>query len=136
MRYFLAKTDPDSYSVEDFQREGKTIWDGVTNPQAVNVIRGMAKGDRVLIYHSGGESAIIGIADVTSPPRTDPRNPKSAVVPLRFRNRIDPPLTLEEVKLSGEFDDWALVRHARLSTMEVPGTFVEWLRERRPGVKL
>src|SRR6476646_4009991 len=98
MSYFLAKTDPDTYSIDDLEREHKTAWDGVTNPQAVRAIKEMHPGDRVFIYHSGGESAIVGVARVRSEPRADPKNPKSAVVDLEFLSRIEPPVTLREIK--------------------------------------
>ena len=55
MTYFLAKTDPDTYSIDDLERDKQTVWDGVTNPQAVRAIREMKPGDRVFIYHSGGQ---------------------------------------------------------------------------------
>jgi predicted RNA-binding protein with PUA-like domain len=133
LSYFLAKTEPGTYSIEDLEREGRTVWDGVTNPLAVRAIREMRPGDRVFIYHSGGVSAIVGLAAVRSAPRDDPRNPKSAVVDLEFLTVLDPPTTLAEVKQSKLFDDWALVRQGRLSTMPVPEAFVEWLRKRYPG---
>jgi predicted RNA-binding protein with PUA-like domain len=136
LNYFLAKTEPDTYSIGDLEREGRTVWDGVTNPQAVRAIREMRPGDRVFIYHSGGVSAIVGLAAVRSAPRDDPRNPKSAVVELEFLTRLDPPTTLAEVKKSKLFDDWALVRQGRLSTMAVPEAFVEWVRKRYPGKKV
>lgn len=132
MNYFLAKTDYETYSIDDLQREHKTTWDGVTNPQAVRAIREMRPGDQVFIYHSGGVSAIVGLAIVRSEPRSDPRNAKSAVVDLEFVCRIDPPVTLKEIKDSKKFDDWALVRQGRLSTMSAPAKFVEWLHARRP----
>src|SRR5579884_3501231 len=100
MKYFLAKTDPETYSIDDLEREHKTIWDGVTNPQAVRAIRDMRPNDRVFIYHSGGESAILGLAAVRSAPRDDPKNPKSAVVELEFESRLDTPTTLAEIKQS------------------------------------
>jgi len=131
MRYFLAKTDPETYSIDDLERERKTAWDGVTNPQAVRAIREMRPGDRVFIYHSG-VSAVVGLAAVRSEPRDDPKNPKSAVVDLEFLGRLDPPTTLAEIKQSGKFDDWALVRQGRLSTMPAPDQFVEWMRARYP----
>ena len=62
MNYFLAKTDPETYSIDDLEREKRTAWDGVTNAQAVRTIREMQPGDRVFIYHSGGVSSIVGIA--------------------------------------------------------------------------
>jgi len=102
----------------------------VTNPQAVRAIREMKPGDRVLIYHSGGQAAILGLAKVISEPRDDPKNPKSAVVELEFLRKIDPPVTLSEIKESHLFDDWALVRQGRLSTMAAPDKFIEWLRKR------
>lgn len=136
VRYFLAKTDPGTYSIDDLEREHRTVWDGVTNPQAVRAIREMKPGDRVFVYHSGGESAIVGLATVRSEARDDPKNPKSAVVDLEFTRRLDPPVTLAEIKQSKQFDDWALVRQGRLSTMAAPESFVEWMRARYPRVKL
>ena len=129
MNYFLAKSEPTTYSIDDLERDGKTAWDGVTNPQAVRAIRDMRPGDRVFIYHSGGVSAIVGLAEVKSEPRDDPKNPKSAVVDLAFVSRIDPSISLAEIKQSGKFNDWALVRQGRLSTMAVPEKVVEWLRK-------
>ena len=136
MKYFLAKTEPSTYSIDDLERDKQTVWDGVTNPQAVRAIRAMKPGDRVFVYHSGGVSAIVGLATVRSEGRDDPKNPKSAVVDLAYAARIDPPATLAEIKQSGKFDDWALVRQGRLSTMEAPEKFVEWMRERYPKAKL
>ena len=133
MRYFLAKTDPDTYSIEDLEREGRTSWDGVTNPVAVRAIREMRPGDKVFIYHSGGNAAVVGLAMVLSEPRDDPKNAKSAVVELEYAGRIDPPVTLAEVKQSKKFDDWALVRQGRLSTMAAPDGFVAWVKARRPS---
>jgi predicted RNA-binding protein with PUA-like domain len=130
MRYFLAKTDPDTYTIDHLERDQKTVWDGVTNPQAVRAIREMKPGDRVLIYHSGGASAIMGVAKVVSEGRPDPKNPKSAVADFEFVKRISPPVTLAEIKQSKQFDDWALVRQGRLSTMEVPDKFVEWMKKK------
>jgi predicted RNA-binding protein with PUA-like domain len=136
MSYFLAKTDPETYSIDDLEREGHTTWDGVTNPQAVRAIREMRPGDRVFVYHSGGVSGVVGMATIRSEPRDDPKNPKSAVVDLEFSGRIDPPVTLAEIKQSGRFNDWALVRQGRLSTMSAPEAFVEWMRSRYPKARL
>ena len=136
MRYFLMKTDPSTYSAADLEREGRTVWDGVTNPQAVRFIREMKKGDRAFLYHSGGESAIVALAKIVSAPRPDPGNPKSWVVDIEFPRRIEPPVTLREIKQSGLFDGWALVRQGRLSTMDVPDAFLDWMRSRYPALKL
>ena len=136
MNHFLAKTDPETYSIDDLEREKRTVWDGVTNAQAVRFIRQMRPGDRVFIYHSGGVSSVVGMAVVRSGPRDDTKNPKSAVVDLEFGGRLEPPVTLAEIKQSKNFDDWALVRQGRLSTMAAPEKFVTWMRERYPKAKI
>ena len=76
MSYFLAKTEPGTYSIDDLAREKKTTWDGVTNPQAVAAIKRMHSGDKVFIYHSGGISAVVGLAIVLSEPKARPQEPK------------------------------------------------------------
>ena len=136
MAYFLAKTDPETYSLDDLERDKRTSWDGVNNAQAVRAIREMRPGDRVFIYHSGGVSGVVGLATVRSEPRDDPKNPKSAVVDLEFSGRLEPPTTLAEIKQSKKFDDWALVRQGRLSTMAAPEKFVEWMRARYPKASI
>lgn len=136
MRYFLLKTDPSEYSVEDFERDRRTVWDGVTNAQAVGFIRQMKNGDRAFLYHSGGESAIVGLVRIVSAPRPDAVNPKSWVVDVEFLRRIEPPIGLKEIKAEGRFSNWALVRQGRLSTMDVPEEFLAWMRERYPSLKL
>ena len=130
MAWFLAKTDPETYSVDDLEREKRTVWDGVKNPQAVRAIRDMRPGDGVYMYHSGGQSAVVGIARVVSEPRDDPKDKKSAVVDLEFVRRLDTPVTLAEVRESNLFADWALVRQPRLSTMHAPESFVKWMRQK------
>jgi len=136
VKYYLAKTDPETYSVDQLEKDHKTVWDGVTNPQAVRAIREMRSGDKVFIYHSGGQSAIVGLAKVVSEGRPDPKNPKSAVADFEFVQRIEPPVTLAEIKQSKKFDDWALVRQGRLSTMAAPESFVEWMRKKYPKAKI
>lgn len=130
--YFLAKTEPATYSIDTLQKDQQTSWDGVRNPQALAAIRTMHPGDRVFIYHSGGTSSVVGLAEVVSESRTDPKDEKSAVIDLRYLSHLDPPTTLAEVKSSGLFVDWALVRQSRLSTMVAPEEFVEWMRKRYP----
>lgn len=136
MSYYLAKTDPGTYSVEDLEREGRTVWDGVRNPQAVRAILAMKSGDKVFIYHSGGVSGVVGLAVVRSAGRADPKDPKSAVADFEFAGRLEPPVTLGEIKQSKLFEDWALVRQGRLSTMACPDSFVKWMRKRYPRAKI
>jgi predicted RNA-binding protein with PUA-like domain len=136
MTYFLAKTEPSSYSIDQLRKDKKTTWDGVTNAQAVRAIRSMQPGDRVFLYHSGGESAIVGLAEVLGSPRDDPNEPKFAVVDLKYVSHLTPSTTLADVKQSKLFEDWSLVRQSRLSTMAAPDRFVDWMRERYPHEKI
>jgi len=126
--YFLAKSEPNVYAITDLERDGETIWDGVKNAQALAVIRTMQPGDIMLLYHSGGEKAVVGTAEIVSDARPDPHEPKSWVVDVRYRGRVEPPVSLRQVKESGQFADFALVRHSRLSTMAAPQSFIDWLR--------
>lgn len=135
MNYFLAKTDPDTYSVDQLERDKKTVWDGVKNPQALRAIKDMRPGDRVFVYHSGGDAAVVALANVASEPRPDPKAPNLTVVEFEFLTRLDPPTTLHEIKESGLFADWALVRQGRLSTMSAPAAFVAWMKKRYPKTK-
>ena len=75
---------------------------------------------------------MVGLAAVRSEARDDPKNARSAVVDLEFLKRLEPPTALAEIKQSGQFDDWALVRQGRLSTMPAPEKFVAWMRARYP----
>ena len=130
MAYFLVKTDPQTYSIEQLEQDGETPWDGVRNAQAVSAIQAMRPGDNLLIYHSMSEAALVGLARVISEPRPDPNNSKSWMVDVAFVRRLTRPVTLREIKESHLFDDWSLVRQSRLSTMSVPDSFVPWLQER------
>jgi predicted RNA-binding protein with PUA-like domain len=131
MAYFLAKTDPKTYSIDNLEHDKKTVWDGVRNAAALLAIRAMHPDDEVLIYHSQGEAAIVGLARVVSEPRPDPNDAKSWVVDIEFIRRFNQPITLHEIKESHLFDDWALVRQGRLSTMSVPANVVTWLKEKK-----
>lgn len=133
LNFFLAKTDPETYSIDQFAKDGITVWDGVTNAQALQAIRKMKKGDRVFIYHSMGTAAVVGVADVARSARPGLVDPKLAVADFQFRCLVDPPVTLKEIKDSHLFDDWSLVRQSRLSTMEAPMKFVQWMRDIRRG---
>jgi predicted RNA-binding protein with PUA-like domain len=136
IHYFLAKTDPETYAIEQLEKDRRTVWDGVRNPQALRAIKAMHAGDRVFIYHSMGNAAVMGLAQVVSEPRPDTKDAKLTVVEFEFLQRLEPPTTLREIKESGEFEDWALVRQSRLSTMEAPEAFVRWMRKRYPGAKI
>ena len=134
--YYLAKTEPSVYSIDRLRQEKKTVWDGIKNPQALRAVRMMQPGDRIFIYHSGGESSVVGLAEVTSESRPDPKDDRSAVVDIRYLAHLEPPTTLAEIKGTHLFDDWSLVRQGRLSTMAVPPEFVQWMKKRYPKAGL
>jgi predicted RNA-binding protein with PUA-like domain len=136
MNYFLAKTEPTTYSIDDLAREKSTTWDGVKNPQALQAIRSMSPGDRIFIYHSGKEPAVVGLAEVKSAPRPDAKDSKLTVVEIRYVTHLEPPVPLAEIRQSGQFDDWALLRQGRLSTMAAPQEFVSWVRKRYKSVSI
>lgn len=141
MATFLAKTDPSEYSIDDLAADDITTWSGVRNPTAVRAIRSMQPGDRLLIYHSGkepvsrgrgqGGPGIVGEAQIVSEPQPDPNDPKSWLIQVRYGRHFERVVTLKEIKESGLFDDWALVRQGRLSTMSVPEAFLWWFWEKQ-----
>jgi predicted RNA-binding protein with PUA-like domain len=129
MALYLAKTEPGTYSIDDLQRDRQTEWDGVRNPFAVQAIKSMKPGDRILIYHSGADRAVVGLAEAVSDPRPDENDNRSWVIDLKYVQHAKKPVTLSAVKESHLFDDWALVRQGRLSTMAAPDSFWAWLQQ-------
>jgi predicted RNA-binding protein with PUA-like domain len=118
---WLLKSDPDTYSFADLERDGQTRWDGVSNNLALKHLRSMHAGDEALIYHSGDDKAIVGTAEVVSEPYADPKqkDAKLVVVDLKAGPRLPRPVTLSEIKQRPDFKDFALVRMSRLSVMPV-----------------
>ena len=118
---WLLKSDPDTYSFNDLERDGQTRWDGVSNNLALKHIRSMHPGDTALVYHSGDEKAIVGLAEIRSEPYPDPKqdDPRLVVVDLKAGSRLKRPVTLAEVKQQPDLKDFPLVRMPRLSVMPV-----------------
>ncbi len=123
---WLLKTEPSEFGYPDLEREGGSVWDGVTNPVALKNLRAMKAGDRAFIYHTGAEKAAVGIAEVTRPAYPDPRarNAKLVVVDLKPIGGLASPVTLAEIKALAVFNDSPLVRQGRLSV--VPLTAAQW----------
>jgi len=119
--HWLLKTEPSTYSFDDLEREKHAVWDGVANALALKHLRSMKRGDLAFIYHTGDEKKIVGIAEVTSDPYSDPHesDPKLVVVDLKPKRRLPQAVTLAEVKARKEFHDFELVRIGRLSVMPV-----------------
>ncbi len=119
MAYWLFKIEPGCFSYADLEQAGSTVWDGVSNALALKHLRSVATGDRVLLYHTGKEKAIVGIMEVTSGPRADTANDKAVVVDVKPLKRLARPITLAEIKADPFFAEWELVRMSRLSVMPV-----------------
>jgi predicted RNA-binding protein with PUA-like domain len=132
MNYYLAKSEPSAYSIEDFEKEGITKWDGVRNYAALIFLKQMEIGDKVLIYHSNGEAQIVGLGEVFAKAVKDETDERgiSWYPVFRFVRSFPKTITvgLKEVKESGKFADFALVTQSRLSVMPVPFEFVKWLK--------
>jgi predicted RNA-binding protein with PUA-like domain len=111
---YLLKTEPTVYSFADLQREGTTIWDGVTNPAAVKNLRGMKPGEELIIYHTGDEKSAVGSATVVSVDASDAKNPQ---VKIKVGKPLAKPATLAEMKANKLFADSPLVRQGRLSVV-------------------
>jgi predicted RNA-binding protein with PUA-like domain len=111
---YLLKTEPTEYSFADLQNDGKTQWDGVSNPTAVKHLREMTSGDRLVVYETGDRRTAVGTATVVSVNASDPKKP--AVV-IKSGKPIAKPVSLEEIKASKLFADSPLVRIGRLSVV-------------------
>lgn len=124
--YWVLKTEPSTYSFDDLVRAGRAVWDGVTNPVALKNMRAMARGDDVLIYHTGDEKAIVGFARTVCAPYPDPKDTtgKLTVVDLAPGDRLSRPVTLAAIKAEPRLKALALVRMPRLSV--VPVDAVRW----------
>lgn len=130
MKYYLAKTDPDTYSVDQFQKDSKTIWDGVHNYQAINAIKKMRPGDTVFIYHSMSDKAILAIGTIAGEPFENKNDTRfSWAVEIEFTRKTKP-ITLSEMKSADELKNFLLIKNPRLSTMEVPDEVAGWILER------
>lgn len=131
MNYYLLKSDPDTYSLDDLEKDGKTTWDGVHNFQAIAFIKKMKVGDKAYIYHSQKEKAIVGLAKVISAPVENKQDKRpSWVVDIEFVKRYKTPVTLAEIKEQKSFSDFLLIRNGRLSVMEVPRKIADWLEKK------
>ncbi len=115
--YWIVKTEPSTYSFDQLERDQTTVWDGVRNNLALKHLREMKRGDRVLVYHSGEEKAVVGLAEVAAEAYPDPKqkDPKLVVVDLKAAGRLPRPVPLAEIKQEPAFADLALVRIGRLS---------------------
>ena len=133
--YWVLKTEPTAYSFDQLVKDGGTYWDGVKNPVALKNMRAMQKGDQALIYHTGKEKSVIGIAKITSDPYPDPAldNAKMVVFDLKAVKKLKRPVALAEIKADATFAEMALVRQGRLSV--VKASTKQWDRILKMGSK-
>jgi predicted RNA-binding protein with PUA-like domain len=137
MGWWLFKTEPDSYSIDDLARDGDSPWDGIRNYQARNRLRDEVRvGDRVLIHHSSCcTPAIAGIAEVIRAaepdpsqfnpqasgydPKSSPDSPRWFQVTLRHVRTLPAPVPLAAIRTETALQDMELVRRPRLSVQKV-----------------
>lgn len=111
---YLLKTEPSTYSFADLQRDGETVWDGISNPQALLNLRSMKKGEKLVIYHSGTGKVALGTAEVVSVDASDPKDPK---VKIKAGKPLKHPRTLDDLRAAPVFKDSILFRQFRLSVV-------------------
>jgi predicted RNA-binding protein with PUA-like domain len=118
---WLLKSDPEHYSFSDLERDGETVWDGISNNLALKNLRNVRRGDLVMVYHTGDERAVVGLAEATRDPYPDPqqKDARLVVIDLRAREKLARPVTLDEIKKAGALKNFDLVRLPRLSVMPV-----------------
>jgi predicted RNA-binding protein with PUA-like domain len=121
MNYWLVKSEPEKYSWEKFNKDGRTFWDGVRNYTARNNLRGMQEGDLVLFYHSNEGKEVVGIAKVVKEWYQDPTTDDAnwVVVDLAPVEPLKNPVTLAAIKAEPELKDIQLVRLGRLSVVSL-----------------
>jgi predicted RNA-binding protein with PUA-like domain len=121
---YLLKSEPSTYSFDDLLRDGETTWDGISNPQALANLRGMKKGEKLVIYHSGEGKAAVGTATVVS---VDADNPKNPLVRIKAGQAIKRPRTLAEMREASVFSGSILFRQFRLSVVPLTDAQYDWL---------
>ena len=125
-QHWLVKQEPESYPWSQFEKEGKTSWDGVRNYQARNNLKAMAAGDPVLFYASGGPKEVVGIARVSKAAYPDPTadEPAWVSVELEVVRPLARRVPLSRIKSEPALVAVPLLRHTRLSVMPLtPGEF-------------
>lgn len=135
-RYWLMKSEPDVYSIDDLADDGSTSWEGIRNYKARNNMQAMSKGDEVLFYHSNAKPpGVAGVARVAREAypdhfafekghkyfdaKSDPDDPRWYMVDVEFVDRMPEFVPLDEIKTDEALSDMELVRYMRLSVQEV-----------------
>ena len=121
---YLLKTEPSVYSFDDLARDGETTWDGIKNAQALNTLAAMKPGEKLAIYHSVTEKAVVGTAKVVKVDATDKKNP---LVRIAAMKKLKHPKTLADIKEEKLFEGSILFRQFRLSVVPLTAEQYAWL---------
>ena len=123
MQYWLVKSEPDVWSIDQQKKAGNkgAPWDGVRNYQAAKNLKGMKKGDLCFFYHSNIGKEIVGIVEVIKEfyiDKTD-KNGRFVAVTVKFKTKLPKPITLENIKKKKDLSHLALIKQSRLSVMPI-----------------
>ena len=126
MKYWLLKSEPDTWSWDNQVKEGASMWEGVRNYQARNNLKEMKKNDLCFFYHSVTEKSIVGIVKVVKEYYPDPtdKTDRFVVVDVKATKKLKKPVSLDQIKENNKLKDIALVKQSRLSVMPLKKT--EW----------
>ena len=122
--HYLLKSEPDKYSFNDLLKDGETVWDGISNPQALMTLRNMKRGEHCVIYHSNVGKEAVGTATVVSVDAADPKKP---IVKLKAGKRLKAPRPLAAMREAPVFDGSPLFRQFRLSVVPLTDEQYDWL---------
>ncbi|MGA0605838.1 EVE domain-containing protein [Phenylobacterium sp. VNQ135] len=126
MANWLVKSEPNTYSFQDLQRDGRTVWDGVRNNAAALHLKAMKAGDEVLFYHSQEGLAVVGVARVSKEAFPDASDPSGRFVAVELEpvRPLTSPVTLADMKANPALAEMAMIRQSRLSVSPVSSS--EW----------
>ena len=123
MKYWLIKSEPDVWSIDQQMKSGEkgADWDGVRNYQAANNLKQMKKGDLCFFYHSNIGKEIVGIVEVIKTAFIDPTDKKKrfVAVKVKFKKKLQNPVTLENIKKIKALENLPLIKQSRLSVMHI-----------------
>ena len=121
---YLLKTEPDKYSFDDLLRDGETVWDGISNAQALNTLAAIHKGEKLVIYHSNVGKEVVGTASVVS---VDPSDKKNPIVRIKAGKRLRQPRPLAALREAPVFAESPMFRQFRLSVVPLTEEQYDWL---------
>ena len=123
MNYWLLKSEPDVWSIDQQKKTGAkgAPWDGVRNYQAAKNLRNMKKGDLCFFYHSNIGKEIVGIVEVIKEFYLDKTDQKGrfVAVTVKFKEKFTYPVTLENIKMVKKLSHLSLIKQSRLSVMPI-----------------